>query len=802
MAGVRSMLSPEMVMGTLTGEDMWRPVAVRAEVDGTGAKADEPAIVERRQIREARMVMEVSLNAGVLIPSLAKASTPSPMRRLVLILAAAGAARGAFAFQPSARASARAELIGRATQHQHGSPRVAVSLSGSESDEDSGEPRVPFFARALQKLRKKNDDGDSDTKAGNAANEGRENAVETEAGVLRAMAERTRLEAKKMDIMLALAKIDKLEEKISHAPHLESHERDSDVQTVLSDARSLMNKLNALQHSTNDTVPLLSASGENAALSIGEPVSIETPQNETSPNEEKSLVQQVLDGDKPRLSDDRLGDAVEGFEKLPQEVKDMMARSVGMEDGSNTTAVVKKLQEENLLFEGEDDTQFSMVASTSDLEDIFIDLDFAEVNNFVRNLLPAVTRKEGVDEECIDALYTEILGKETFNPRDKPQAVPGGYLIRGESKVKTAEGKDEGDALIEALDKKISESSSLAGKIQACYILDPTPPSGEEILNEEDETPVLLITNADLSPDTQAWVKPSVSFLGLVSIATFALGSFSFNEDVLSRISDTVDAGDGSSLDWLYDLSLPLAISILGTQVAHEAGHLAVALKDGIRIGLPTLVPGFQFGLTGGLTPIESSPKNIKSLFDFAIAGPLVGFAASLLLLYTGLELTAFMETAARDQLPSVPVEILRSSALGGGVIDYLLGDGALDTPNPATDMIKLHPFAIAGFGGLVTNALSLLPIGNTDGGRISVAFFGRSFSRVVQSTAVFILVLAGFFGADNVNTLLCYAIYCQLWQKEAELPCRNEVQELDTARGFVAIGVSLIVLLTLTPLP
>ena len=100
----------------------------------------------------------------------------------------------------------------------------------------------------------KNDDGDSDTKAGNAANdEGRENAVETEANVLRAMAERTRLEAKKMDIMLTLAKIDKLEEKISHAEHLEPHERDSDVQTILSDARSMMNKLSIAARHERDS---------------------------------------------------------------------------------------------------------------------------------------------------------------------------------------------------------------------------------------------------------------------------------------------------------------------------------------------------------------------------------------------------------------------------------------------------------------------------------------------------------------------------------------------------------------------
>ena len=97
---------------------------------------------------------------------------------------------------------------------------------------------------------------------------------------------------------------------------------------------------------------------------------------------------------------------------------------------------------------------------------------------------------------------------------------------------------------------------------------------------------------------------------------------------------------------------------------------------------------------------------------------------------------------------------------------------------------------------------MSLLPLGNTDGGRISVAFFGRSFSRVVQGTTLLVLVLSGIFGADNQDTLLCYAIYTQFFQKEPEIPCRNEVDELDTGRGFIAIATGLIVLLILTPLP
>lgn len=244
-----------------------------------------------------------------------------------------------------------------------------------------------------------------------------------------------------------------------------------------------------------------------------------------------------------------------------------------------------------------------------------------------------------------------------------------------------------------------------------------------------------------------------------------------------------------------------------------------------ISIGLPTFVPSFQLGITGAITPIKSPPKNIRSLFDLSIAGPIFGIIASLGLLYIGLEMTAFSDAATMEQLPSVPASLLRSSTLGSGIIgeiycsgfqfltinqsrsnnrivaEYILGAGLLNTPDPTTAMVKLHPNAIAGFAGLMTNAVSLLPIGNTDGGRISLAFFGRSASRVVQGFALLTLALLGLFGADDSNLFISYALYAQFWQREPEIPCRNEVDELDTVRGFAAIAMSLFVALSLIPL-
>lgn len=123
------------------------------------------------------------------------------------------------------------------------------------------------------------------------------------------------------------------------------------------------------------------------------------------------------------------------------------------------------------------------------------------------------------------------------------------------------------------------------------------------------------------------------------------------------------------------------------------------------------MIPSIQLGLTGTITPIRSPPKNFKSLFDFAVAGPLAGFLVSVGFLLVGLQATASTDLMENVQLPSVPIQLLKSSALGGGLVELFLGNGVLDMP--AQSALPLHPFAISGFVGMISNMLALLPVGS-----------------------------------------------------------------------------------------
>lgn len=117
-------------------------------------------------------------------------------------------------------------------------------------------------------------------------------------------------------------------------------------------------------------------------------------------------------------------------------------------------------------------------------------------------------------------------------------------------------------------------------------------------------------------------------------------------------------------------------------------------------------------GITSPVTSFKSLPKNRDAMFDIAASGPLLGALASLAALGFGAQLTISSDAST---LPSLPVDILRQSMLGGGIIDTII-KGALYVPDGAPSeglMVSLHPVAVAGYISLIVNALAMLPVGS-----------------------------------------------------------------------------------------
>jgi membrane-associated protease RseP (regulator of RpoE activity) len=120
-----------------------------------------------------------------------------------------------------------------------------------------------------------------------------------------------------------------------------------------------------------------------------------------------------------------------------------------------------------------------------------------------------------------------------------------------------------------------------------------------------------------------------------------------------------------------------------------------------------------------------------------------------------------------------------------------------LGTPAVAEMTVALHPLAVAGYIGLMVNALSLLPIGTTDGGRVALSIFGRQLKSAIGSFALFVVFFLGVSGSD---LFLYYFSFCIAFQSGNEIPARNEVDNLSISRIVLASASYVVAALALIP--
>ena len=219
---------------------------------------------------------------------------------------------------------------------------------------------------------------------------------------------------------------------------------------------------------------------------------------------------------------------------------------------------------------------------------------------------------------------------------------------------------------------------------------------------------------------------------------------------------------------------------------------------------IPTFLPILgSLPLLGTLTRIKSSPKNFTSLFDFAFLGPLLGMVSSFIFLGTGLVATkAALDSGGAQFLPALPVSVLNLSTLGGSIVDNFFagGDGYITAMDPTTP-VPLHPFAIAGYCGLLINAIEMLPLGATDGGRLSLTVFGRQGHSLVGGLTWFALLVCSFALEDQQGSLLISAwAINNVFQNDMEVPCRDETDNPSLPRLLAAFALWFLAALIIVP--
>jgi len=415
--------------------------------------------------------------------------------------------------------------------------------------------------------------------------------------------------------------------------------------------------------------------------------------------------------------------------------------------------------------------------------------DEVRFESLVKQHLGRTTRKEGkgAQEKDLQTLLKALEDKSIFAVTGKPLPIPGGFLIRGQPRKKT--GKD----IVEGLDEKLPVNWGA----QVSYMPDFTK---EADVENPDADPVLVLLNNDFTPEVAWWLLSFSTAAAVVSCFLFGFGVYGGNEVVASRLADLTATGDTSAVNWFNGLLAQLLIPIAIIQVLHELGHLLVAWKEKIKISPPTLLPFWILPFMGTQTQLKTSPNNMTSLFDFAFLGPFMGIMSSLIFLVVGVQMTLLADPETSLYFPALPVSLLRLSTLGGTIIDTLYGGAGFITAQAENANILMHPYAVAGFTGLLINSLALLPLGSTDGGRMSQALFSRNGHLLVGGVTWFALLLTTL-ALDQHDVLLGAWVVNNLVQNDQEVPCRDEVDKVNIWRAAAGFGLWFVAVLALVPL-
>jgi len=376
-----------------------------------------------------------------------------------------------------------------------------------------------------------------------------------------------------------------------------------------------------------------------------------------------------------------------------------------------------------------------------------------------------------VSEEDIQTLKEKVMSMDTFFVTAVDRSVFADRVVfRGN--LRTTPSK----ALAGIL--RASEATGTAARVRLFLMQDPA--------TRDDSTVVVAIPSQATPPEPGLQQK---LFAGL-AVAAVSFTTLSYGVGIFGVTPEFVNAIAVGNTDVINN-TLPLSLGTALVTAAHEAGHRVAARVRGVKLGLPFFLPSLQIGSYGSVTPLADFPPSRTRLFDVAAAGPAAGFAVSLVALLAGLALTASGDVA--DWFPQVPTGLFRASLLLGALADAVLPVGFRDAATVAVD-----PLVVVGYTGLLVNALNMLPIGRLDGGRVALAALGRQASGLVSWVSLVASSAAALLGDSPL--LLYWCLLVIFFQREAELPCTDEVTPLDAPRQAGAVALLVLAGLVLIP--
>jgi Zn-dependent protease len=230
--------------------------------------------------------------------------------------------------------------------------------------------------------------------------------------------------------------------------------------------------------------------------------------------------------------------------------------------------------------------------------------------------------------------------------------------------------------------------------------------------------------------------------LFIVTLSTIAIGGFI---QATSPIFLSLFYPGGYTVWDIAFTTLIFMAALMGIIFTHEMGHYKTAQRLGIESSLPYFIPGLpQIGGTFGAFISQKSPTEKRSdLLDLGLAGPLAGFAVTLVVLVIGFfmsvpvtaEQLVAIDQAFPSQSDSLAVPLLFT------FMEYLFIDFI-----PAGGTIYLHPVAFAAWVGMLVTSLNLFPVAQLDGGHALRALVDSTWHKRIGYAAIIVMLLTGYY--------------------------------------------------------
>lgn len=239
-----------------------------------------------------------------------------------------------------------------------------------------------------------------------------------------------------------------------------------------------------------------------------------------------------------------------------------------------------------------------------------------------------------------------------------------------------------------------------------------------------------------------------------------------------------------------WKVGMPYALSLLTILGLHETGHYAIGRFYKMDVTPPFFIPApLPLGTFGAVISMRSPSRTRKMMFDTAAAGPLIGLVAALIFLFIGL-------TMSKPGISVFESDLLSPKPGSSALFTVVAALANPDLKYGAT--LDLHPFAFAGWLGLLITAINLIPVGQLDGGRMGAAIFGPKIGDVLSTIALAVLMGLALFVWPN---LLVFALLIMFLAGRSDRAL-DSVTPLGPARTIVGVFAFICLIAILSPLP